>query len=383
MKRYTKKTAGLIFLLLATSVTFGLLVAFQFYISAIVTFALILFEGYYLFHMMERNDRLFKQFIWSIRYSDFLASGTPLQKQNDKIPQDMVKVMEEALQHYKKHLQEKESQLQYFQALANHIDLSVFVYSATGQIEWMNQAFKIQTGLNFAETIDDLATYHPELPACLRTLHPGELSILQVRRKDEYSQLILSAISFVVLGKPLTVVSMKNIRSVLENKETEAWQKLIRVLTHEIMNSMTPIVSLSELLRNKCIDELGVDTEDQPSCRNDFPQEQRLGTLRRKLPESYGHPDAYSGDYTGQPFPGQHQPPVQGPERQDQDRPRDGTPTSYCRQRIDRTSADQPGQECFGRNTPLSEATDRTVCRHQRRGQNLYPGKRQRDRHTG
>lgn len=212
---------------------------------------------------MERSDRLFKQFIWSIRYSDFLASGTPLQKQNDKIPQDMVKVMEEALQHYKKHLQEKESQLQYFQALANHIDLSVFVYSATGQVEWMNQAFKIQTGLNFTETIDDLATYHPELPARLRTLHPGELSILQVRRKDEYSQLILSAISFVVLGKPLTVVSMKNIRSVLENKETEAWQKLIRVLTHEIMNSMTPIVSLSELLRNKCMDEPGVDTEDR------------------------------------------------------------------------------------------------------------------------
>lgn len=56
MKRYTKKAAGLIFLLLATSVTFGLLVAFQFYISAIVTFALILFEGYYLFHMMERSD---------------------------------------------------------------------------------------------------------------------------------------------------------------------------------------------------------------------------------------------------------------------------------------------------------------------------------------
>ena len=63
--------------------------------------------------------------------------------------------------------------------------------------------------------------------------------------------MILSAMSFVVLGKTLTVVSMKNIRSVLENKETEAWQKLIRVLTHEIMNSMTPIVSLAELLKSK------------------------------------------------------------------------------------------------------------------------------------
>ncbi len=263
MKRYTKKTAGLVFLLLVTSVAFGLLVAYGFRISAAVTFGLLLIEVYGLFRLMERSDRLFKQFIWSMRYSDFLSSGPPLQEQDDKISQDLVYAMEEALQHYKKHLQEKESQLQYFQALANHIDLSVFVYSESGQVEWMNQAFKIQTGLNFAETIDDLAAYHPELPARLRTLHPGELSILQVRRKEDYSQLILSSISFVVLGKPLKVVSMKNIRSVLENKETEAWQKLIRVLTHEIMNSMTPIVSLSELLRNKCMDEATSDAEER------------------------------------------------------------------------------------------------------------------------
>lgn len=114
----------------------------------------------------------------------------------------------------------------------------------------MNRAAKIQTGLNFAETIDDLAAYHPELPTRLRALHPGELSILQVRRGEEHSQLILSSMSFIVLDKALTVISLKNIRSVLENKETEAWQKLIRVLTHEIMNSMTPIVSLAELLKN-------------------------------------------------------------------------------------------------------------------------------------
>ena len=275
MKRYTKKTAGLVFLLLVTSVAFGLLVAYGFRISAAVTFGLLLIEVYGLFRLMERSDRLFKQFIWSMRYSDFLSSGPPLQEQGDKIPQDLVYAMEEALQHYKKHLQEKESQLQYFQALANHIDLSVFVYSESGQVEWMNQAFKIQTGLNFAETIDDLAAYHPELPARLRTLHPGELSILQVRRKEDYSQLILSSISFVVLGKPLKVVSMKNIRSVLENKETEAWQKLIRVLTHEIMNSITPVTSLSELLEHQ-IEDFDGNEEERAEIRR------MLQTIRRR-----------------------------------------------------------------------------------------------------
>lgn len=287
MKPYTKKALGLLFLLLVSCLTFGLLVAFRFYISSLVVLGGIGIEIYYLFRLMEQSERLFRQFIWSMRYSDFLASGNPSQEESDTIPKELAKVMEDALQHYKMHLQEKESQLQYFQALADHIDLSVFVYSEDGLVEWMNQAFKRQTGLNFAKTIDDLATYHPELPTRLRALHPGELSILQVRRKEDYSQLALSSISFVVLGKALRAVSMKNIRSILDNKETEAWQKLIRVLTHEIMNSMTPIVSLSEQLWSRCMDEALSDTEDREEINQAVETIYRRSSGLVRFVESY------------------------------------------------------------------------------------------------
>lgn len=276
MKQYSKKAITSILLVLLTSLVCAFLVAGKFYISAGIAGIALLIEAWYLLRQMERSDRLFRQFVWSVRYSDFLASGKTPRENSEALPRELTEAMEEALLYYKKHLQQKESQLQYFQALANHIDLSVFVYSTeTAQIEWMNQAAKIQTGLNFAETIDDLAAYHPELPARLRILHPGELSILQVRRQEDYSQLILSSMSFVVLNKPLTVVSMKNIRSVLENKETEAWQKLIRVLTHEIMNSMTPIVSLSELLKNKQASE-EISEEDREEMN------QAINTIYRR-----------------------------------------------------------------------------------------------------
>lgn len=276
MKQYSKKAITSILLVLLTSLVCAFLVAGKFYISAGIAGIALLIEAWYLLRQMERSDRLFRQFVWSVRYSDFLASGKTPRENSEALPRELTEAMEEALLYYKKHLQQKESQLQYFQALANHIDLSVFVYSSeTAQIEWMNQAAKIQTGLNFAETIDDLAAYHPELPARLRILHPGELSILQVRRQEDYSQLILSSMSFVVLNKPLTVVSMKNIRSVLENKETEAWQKLIRVLTHEIMNSMTPIVSLSELLKNKQASE-EISEEDREEMN------QAINTIYRR-----------------------------------------------------------------------------------------------------
>lgn len=68
---------------------------------------------------------------------------------------------------------------------------------------------------------------------------------------------------------------MKNIHSALDNRETEAWQKLIRVLTHEIMNSITPIISLTELL-TKYADNLEGDEDTKTEIR------QMLQTIGRR-----------------------------------------------------------------------------------------------------
>lgn len=76
-------------------------------------------------------------------------------------------------------------------------------------------------------------------------------------------------------GTSLIVASMKNIHSVLDNQETEAWQKLIRVLTHEIMNSITPVTSLSELLEQQ-IGNFDGDAEERKEIL------QMLQTIRRR-----------------------------------------------------------------------------------------------------
>lgn len=251
MKKDEKQMIFRIGILLITCLAFAFLIAYGFHISGIIMLFAVAGATYWLYEGMKHNTKILKQFIWSVRYSEFQTSGSTTREIHEAIPQELTEAMEDALVHYKRQLQQKESQLQYFQALANHIDLSVIVYAPTGKLEWMNQAARLQTGMNQADTIDDLQAFHPELPARLRTIRSGDISILQVYRGDECYQLALSGMSFIVLGKQLTVVSMKNIRTVLENKETEAWQKIIRVLTHEIMNSMTPIVSLSELLKNK------------------------------------------------------------------------------------------------------------------------------------
>lgn len=265
-----------ILLILVSSLAIAFLAAYQFYISAFVTVLLFSIQIVFLFRLMDKNTKRLKQFIWAIQYSDFQVGRPDNSLEKDKYTSELSDAMEKALQQYKKLLQQKESQLQYFQALADHIDLSVFVLAKNGEIEWMNLAARFQTGLQAPKMIDDLAGFHPELPARLRSLRSGDISILQVVRGDECYQLALSAMSFVVLGKTLTVISMKNIRTVLENKETEAWQKLIRVLTHEIMNSMTPIVSLSELLKDNFRTEKNRDNEEEDDMQ------QALETIHRR-----------------------------------------------------------------------------------------------------
>lgn len=262
MKPYLRTMACVIAGILLTCLLFAFLILWKFYISATVILALLFFEVYYLFRRIEKNSSTLKQFIWSVAYADFQTSYAFSGSQKDISP-ELADAMEKAIDNYKQQLQDKEGQMQYFQALADHIDLAVLVFTAEGIIEWTNRAARFQLGLRSLHILDDLATFHPDLPARLRTLRPGDTSILQVERERETFQMVLSGISFVVMGKSLTVVSMKNIRSVLEDKETEAWQKLISVLTHEIMNSMTPIASLAELLEMKFTPDTELSPEEQ------------------------------------------------------------------------------------------------------------------------
>lgn len=230
----------------------------DFYISMSVALLLTLAVAGFIYRYLLRSARMMAQFIWSVRYSEFQSSPVQGKENQQSLPSELLTEMQDALEHYRKNLQKKESRLQYFQALANHIDIVILVYTPGGEMEWMNEAAKRLIELKAPRSIDDLHSLHPELPERLRHLKAGDLSVLQLHSKEEAIQLALSGMEFTLQGRKLTIASMKNIHSALDSQETEAWQKLIRVLTHEIMNSITPVISLAELLCRQ-IEELSGD----------------------------------------------------------------------------------------------------------------------------
>lgn len=261
--------------LLACCLCSAWLAVHGFYISLFVALCLTAFVAYAIYRYILHSARAMAQFIWSVRYSEFLSSPAAHPNAPQTLPEELLTEMQDALKHYRSNLQKKESQLQYFQALANHIDMAVLVYAPDGQMEWINEAAKRLIHMEHPRTVDDLTEFHPNLPEKLRTLKAGDLSVWQIKEEEETVQLALSGMEFIIQGRKLLIAGMKNIHSALDSREMEAWQKLIRVLTHEIMNSITPIISLTELL-TKYADSLEGDEETKTEMK------QMLQTIGRR-----------------------------------------------------------------------------------------------------
>lgn len=261
--------------LLACCLCSAWLAVHGFYISLCVALCLTAFVAYAIYRYILHSARAMAQFIWSVRYSEFLSYPAAHPNAPQTLPEELLTEMQDALKHYRSNLQKKESQLQYFQALANHIDMAVLVYAPDGQMEWINEAAKRLIHMEHPRTVDDLTEFHPNLPEKLRTLKAGDLSVWQIKEEEETVQLALSGMEFIIQGRKLLIAGMKNIHSALDSRETEAWQKLIRVLTHEIMNSITPIISLTELL-TKYADSLEGDEETKTEMK------QMLQTIGRR-----------------------------------------------------------------------------------------------------
>lgn len=257
-----------------------------YYINLIIMLCLTGFITHAIYRYILHSSRVMAQFIWSMRYSEFLSSPVPSSTISKNLPDELLSEMQDALEHYRNNLQKKESQLQYFQALANHIDMAILVYTSDGQIEWINDSAKRLIHRERPRTIDEIKEFNPDLSTKLYTLKAGDLSIWQIKQEDETVQLALSGMEFIIQGKKLLIAGLKNIHSALNSRETEAWQKLIRVLTHEIMNSITPIISLSELLE-KHAENLEGDEETKTEIRQMLQTISRRGNWLMRFMNSY------------------------------------------------------------------------------------------------
>jgi nitrogen fixation/metabolism regulation signal transduction histidine kinase len=134
---------------------------------------------------------------------------------------------------------------QFFKNIVQHVGIGIITFNKQGSIQIINTAAKRLLRVDKVEKLNDLRIVDDLLVDSFLKLKTGGRELLQLKLGDETLYLSLYAIELTLRGEVMKLISMSNIQSELEEKEMEAWQNLVRVLTHEIMNSVTPISSLA------------------------------------------------------------------------------------------------------------------------------------------
>jgi len=137
---------------------------------------------------------------------------------------------------------------QYFHTVFQHVGIGLLSVYENGRIENINKAARDLLNTGNIVHLRELAQTNPELPGVLLSLQPGKARLYRFMRQNEMVQLSIKSTQMVFRGKKMQLISLQNISPELEERELESWQKLIRILTHEIMNSVAPISSTIETI---------------------------------------------------------------------------------------------------------------------------------------
>ncbi|OKL41352.1 sensor histidine kinase [Pontibacter flavimaris] len=196
-----------------------------------------------LMHYMERSNRLILRFLNSIKYDDFTEQFHV--GPEGKTQQELAQRLNDVMAKFREVRAEKEAHLQYFEMIVQHIGIGIITYKPDGSILLLNNAAKKLLQVGQLRRVQELEQVSPKLALGLQQLESGDKVLVPVRQEGEQAHLSVHVMELSLLGDRVRLASLQNIQRELEEKEMEAWGKLIRVLTHEIMNSVTPISSLS------------------------------------------------------------------------------------------------------------------------------------------
>ena len=254
----TFRLVGLMFLLGGASVASYLFYEHELYFCVFFSCVLALVIMACLVSIYYSSIRRMERVIGSIRHGDFMLNFSAVGRSD--VERKMVESLNEVILRFRTDLSEKQEKHQYFETLLDTVDTSMLVADKQGVVMWMNRAGVQDLCGHAIHQLDELKGLNPDFPLLLKALQPGEVKVIRIYKEEVMQDLAVTVTEYSTPAADLRLINLKNIRSILEENEMEAWQKLVRVLTHEIMNSITPIISLSDTLCERAIQQ-GMEEE--------------------------------------------------------------------------------------------------------------------------
>jgi len=206
------------------------------------TFAgLLVAEVFGLVHYVSKTNRSLYQFLHSLRYLDNIKESDTEFGSFKELNLSYNRIIDIVRQTH----MDKEAEHKYLEHIIEHIGSGLISFAPNGRVEFINQAAKDMFGVSDLKRISVLDHKVAGLSQTLMNMKPFGKQMIKVDSGNKTLRLSTKATTFRLYDRTIRLVSFQNISAELEAEEASAWQKLIRVLTHEIMNSVTPIKSLT------------------------------------------------------------------------------------------------------------------------------------------
>jgi two-component system nitrogen regulation sensor histidine kinase NtrY len=236
-----------VLILLIISLFFSYFALVDFSLRLSIIFALLLIAvTVNLISYLNTTNRKIKFFFDSVRNDDstlLIPTGT-----KEKSFRELYESMQKVNLQIQKLRIENRNQEQYFQILIEHIAAGIISFDDKGFILHANSAVKKLLSIEILTHLKQLERINEGLYNAIRDIRSGERRLIGLLTPGGEIQLSLKATTLYVKESQFIILSVQDIKNELDEKELESWMKLIRVLMHEIMNSITPITSLSESL---------------------------------------------------------------------------------------------------------------------------------------
>ncbi|MEO6632411.1 MAG: ATP-binding protein, partial [Mucilaginibacter sp.] len=216
----------------------------------VITVPLCAYQVLDLIRFQKKAQDEVSQFVESIHYRDFSRHFDVRKAPNELKP--LRKGFNEINSTFKLISRERETQYHYLQKILELVDTGIISYEQeSGETGWINEAFKKLIGVPYLKTIHSLEKREADLYHEIIKLKPGDSKILTVTRNQQLVKILVTASVMRSEDKMYKLIAFQNVSEALDETESKAWQKLLNVMTHEIMNSVAPISSLADTLKNR------------------------------------------------------------------------------------------------------------------------------------
>ncbi len=255
-KKYYSQLIIKVILITLTSLGMSFMFFKTSYIISVMLLIILFIQMIFLIKFLNHNNRKIAFFFNAIKNEDFtlrfpehgdIASFNELNQSLNTLNNIFQKV-------YIKN----QAQEQYYQEILKQADIGILTFNNKGHILFANP--KIEKLLNYTPLnhIKQLAQVDKKLFDVFNNIKSFERKLFEFTNERETIQLAIKSSEIVLNKEILNLVTIQDINNELDKKETDSWIKLIRVLTHEIMNTVTPITSISESILNYYKDKNGI-----------------------------------------------------------------------------------------------------------------------------